>query len=120
MPLGTELGLGPGDFVLNGDPTPPDKKGTASYPIFGPCLLWPNGWMDEDATWYGSRHCVRRRPSSAPSASFGPPESTTQTANRSVQPFCTAHGRKTLYFTMGALSRKIAPTHGDLDPPSNT
>jgi len=34
-------------------------------------LLWPNGWMDEDATWtwYGSkpqprRHCVRRGPSS--------------------------------------------------------
>jgi len=25
-------------------------------------------------------------------ASFGPHESTTQTANRSVQPFCTAHG----------------------------
>ena len=19
-----------------------------------PTLLWPNGWMDEDATWYGS------------------------------------------------------------------
>jgi len=32
-------------------------------------LLWPNGWMDEDATWYGSRprprpHCIRRGPSS--------------------------------------------------------
>jgi len=27
-------------------------------------VLWPNGWMDQDATWYGggsrpSRHCVR-------------------------------------------------------------
>ena len=37
--------------------------------IFGPCLLWPNGWMDEDATCYGSRprprpHCIRRGPSS--------------------------------------------------------
>jgi len=20
-------------------------------PIFGPRLLWPNGWMDQDATW---------------------------------------------------------------------
>ena len=20
---------------------------------FGPCLLWPNGWMDQDVTWYG-------------------------------------------------------------------
>jgi len=30
----------------------PEKK---SYPppIFGPCLLWPNGWIDRDATWHG-------------------------------------------------------------------
>jgi len=24
-------------------------------PIFGPRLLWPNGCMDQDATWYGGR-----------------------------------------------------------------
>ena len=29
MPLGTEVGFGPGDFVLDGDPDPPEKKGTA-------------------------------------------------------------------------------------------
>jgi len=29
MPLGIQIGLGPGDFVLDGDPTPPRKKGTA-------------------------------------------------------------------------------------------
>jgi len=23
--------------------------------IHGPCLLWPNGWMDEDETWCGGR-----------------------------------------------------------------
>ena len=34
MPLGTEVGLGPGDIVLDGDPTPPPKKGTA--PNFRP------------------------------------------------------------------------------------
>jgi len=45
MPLGTEVGLGPGDIVLDGDPVPPPKKG-AHPPIFGPCLLWPNGWID--------------------------------------------------------------------------
>jgi len=28
MPLGMELGLGPGDFVLDGDPAPLPKKGT--------------------------------------------------------------------------------------------
>jgi len=35
----------------------PPTKG-AQPPIFVPCLLWPNDWMDEDATWYGNR----RRP----------------------------------------------------------
>ena len=47
----------------------PQKKGTSTHPIFGPCLLWQNGWMDEDAAWYGSRprlrpQCTRRGPSS--------------------------------------------------------
>jgi len=27
MPLSMELGLGPGDFVLDGDPAPPPQKG---------------------------------------------------------------------------------------------
>ena len=27
MPLGMEVGLGPGDFVLDGDPAPPPQKG---------------------------------------------------------------------------------------------
>jgi len=30
MPLGMEVGLGPGDFVLDRDAAPP---------VFGPCLL---------------------------------------------------------------------------------
>jgi len=34
-------------------------------------VLRPNGWMDQDATWYGGRprprrHCVRWRPSNTP------------------------------------------------------
>jgi len=69
MALGIEVGLSPGDFVFDGDPTPPEKKGTAPPIYFGPCLSWPNGWMDENATWYGSRpqprpHCVGRESSS--------------------------------------------------------
>ena len=32
----------------------------AQPPMFGPCLLWPNGWMDQDATWYGGRRRSRR------------------------------------------------------------
>jgi len=50
MPLGGEVDFDPGDIVLDGDPAPPPKGTT---PIFGPCLSWPNGWMDQDATWYG-------------------------------------------------------------------
>jgi len=50
MPLGTEVGLGPGHVVLDGDPASP-KKGTQP-PIFRPYLLWPNGWMDQDAAWW--------------------------------------------------------------------
>jgi len=42
MPLGKEVGLGPDDIVLYGDPAPP-RKGAPQTPIFGPCLLWPNG-----------------------------------------------------------------------------
>jgi len=59
----------------------PSTKGAQS-PVFGPCLLWPNGWMDHDATWYRhrlrpKRHCIRWRPSSpspkgAQSPIFGP------------------------------------------------
>jgi len=121
-----EVGLGPSHIVLDGDPAPLPKKGTAPprnfrpmsvvtkrldglsgtwyggkprprrhcvrwgpsypqnrghthyHPVFGSCLLWPNGWMDEDATWYGSRprprpHCIRRDISSARNGHSSPP-----------------------------------------------
>ena len=48
MKLGMQVGLGPGHIVLDGNPAPPPKG--AQPPIFGPCLLWPNGCMDKDAT----------------------------------------------------------------------
>jgi len=45
LPLGTEVG--PGDTALDGDPAPPTEslgKGHSSPPpLFGPCLLLPNG-----------------------------------------------------------------------------
>ena len=85
MPLGREVGLVPGDIVLDGDPVPPEENGAQlpqftahvpcglsprhivldedpaprkaaqSPPLFGSCLLWPNGWMAQDATLYGGR-----------------------------------------------------------------
>ena len=62
VPLGVQVGLSPGHIVLDGDPAPSQK--VARPTIFGPCLLWPNSWMNQDATWYGGRcrprrHCVR-------------------------------------------------------------
>jgi len=67
MKLGMEVGLGPGHILSDGDLAPLLKRGTA--PIFGPYLLWPNGWISQGATWYGGRprprrHCVRWGPSS--------------------------------------------------------
>ena len=41
MSLGTEIGLDPGDIVLDGDPARPTKE-AQQPPLFGPCLLWPN------------------------------------------------------------------------------
>ena len=82
MSLGMEVGLGLRDIVFDVDPATPRKKAHPLPPNFGPCLLWPNGWMDEDAAWYGSRprlrpHCTRQDPSSrkrgtAPPPSFRP------------------------------------------------
>jgi len=53
-----------------GTQVPPEQSAHPLSPSFWPMFLWPNGWMDEDATWYGSRtrprpHCIRRGPSSA-------------------------------------------------------
>ena len=80
MPLGTEVGLGRGlrNIVFDVDPTTPRKRAHPPLPNFGPCLLWPNGWMDEDAAWYGSRrrprpHCTRRGPTSRKKGTAAPP-----------------------------------------------
>jgi len=48
MLLGREVGLSPSDIVLDVDPAPFSQKG-AEPPIFDPCLLWLNGWMDQNA-----------------------------------------------------------------------
>jgi len=61
-PLDMEVNLGPGDIVLDGNPVPLTRA--KHVPLFGPCLLWSNGWMDQDDTWYADRlrprpHCIR-------------------------------------------------------------
>ena len=44
--LGPEVGFVPGHIVLDGDPAPPPRKGHNPR-IFGPCVLWPNGWINQ-------------------------------------------------------------------------
>jgi len=79
------------------------KKGTQQPPLCGPCLLWPNGWMDQDATWYGGRprprpHCARwglssptKRGTAAPT--FGPRllSPNGRSSQQLLSSCCTAH-----------------------------
>jgi len=39
MALGIKVGLGPGDFVFDGDRAPPEKKGTAPTQFFYPMSI---------------------------------------------------------------------------------
>jgi len=78
MPFGMEVGLGPDDFVLDGDSAPLPKKG-AEPPIFGPYLLWPNSCMDQDDTWHGGGsvprpHYARWGPIPSPKKGAEPPQ----------------------------------------------
>jgi len=50
MKVGMQAGLSPEHILLDGDPAPLPPKGDSPL-ISGPYLLWPNGWMDQDATW---------------------------------------------------------------------
>jgi len=47
MPLGTEVGLAPGNIELDDYPASP-KKGAQQFPRFLAHVLWPHGWMDQD------------------------------------------------------------------------
>jgi len=112
---------------------PPEKKGTPTLPNFGSCLLWPNGWMDEDAAWYGSRpqpgpHCTMRGPCSHERDTAAPLFSAR---------VCCGHGRPSQLLLSSCLHRlqqsvpilysgtppaplKIAPSHWGSGPPSDT
>jgi len=65
----------PHHIVLDGDPAAPKK---AQSLILGPRLSWLNGWIDQDATWYGGspkhrRHCGRWGPISTKKSQQPPP-----------------------------------------------
>ena len=69
----------------------PPRRAQPPHPIFGPCLLCSNGWMEQDATCYRSRprprpHCVRRGPSC-------PRKRGTTTPSLFSAIVCCGHGR---------------------------
>ena len=44
----------PTGLCVRWEPIPLHKKGAEPSPPkkIGPCLLWPNGWMDQGGTWH--------------------------------------------------------------------
>jgi len=73
----TEAEVAEKDKAIQGSRLRPRVHNLAAQP----CLLWPNGWMDQDATWYEGRprprpHCITLGPSS-----------TTTTTTTVLQPF---------------------------------
>ena len=100
MSLGMEEGLGPDDIVLDGDPA-------RTSPIFGPCLLWPNGWIDQGGTWQGggpwsTPHCARSKLSS-------PPQKTGQRPQFSAHFYCG----QTVGYTKMPLGMEVVLSPGD-------
>jgi len=52
------IGLGPGDFVLDGNSAAPLPKKGAEHPQFAAHVyiyIWLNYLMNEDASWYAGR-----------------------------------------------------------------
>ena len=50
MPLGREVDLASGNIMQDEDAALPPQKGHGSPALLGPCLLWPNGSMNQDVT----------------------------------------------------------------------
>ena len=75
MPLCTEVGLGPGDIVLDGDLAPPQKKGTGALPHFATHVYCgqPVGWIKMPLGRQVDLGLVRRRPSPPPRKDGQPP-----------------------------------------------
>jgi len=54
MPLGREVGLGPSDILLDGDPAAVSKR-RHNPPIFWPMSVVAKRLDDQDANWYKGR-----------------------------------------------------------------
>jgi len=87
MPLGVDVGRevtwsgddltqSPRGVCVRWRPSPPPQKVGGDRQIFLPCLFWPNGGMDQDATLHNGRPkprrlCVRWGPSRLPTKGMG-------------------------------------------------
>jgi len=66
--MNSRLVLFLGDCFTNGSPYAMGPLSSVC-PVYDVGVLWPNGWMDQDATWYGGKprprpYCVRWGPAS--------------------------------------------------------
>jgi len=89
-------------------PSPHPKRKSISLAVFAQCRRVSSGTLAPPSQYDWA------------SASYGPSESTTQTVNRSVKPFCTAHATTSLYFTIGVRFPKNCPFPWRSGPPCNT
>jgi len=76
--LGMEVGLGPGHIVLDGDPTPSQKRGRCPVLNLRPISIVAKRLDASHATWYGGRPqprrlCVRWGRSPLPKKGAEPP-----------------------------------------------
>ena len=69
LPLGMEIGLGPGDFVLDGDPAPPSPKGGRA-PNFRPMSIVAKRL--DGSKWHLAWRWARWGPSSPPLKGHSP------------------------------------------------
>ena len=111
-----------------GPSSPSPKKGTEPPPIFRPCLLWPNDWMDQNATWCGGRprskrHCLRwetqlplkrgTSPTFRPMSIVAKRSPISTTAEQLLR---SLRQRVAILYNGLPLPLNIAPSYGDLDP----
>jgi len=85
-------------------------------------VLWPNGWMDQDATWYGGRprprpHCVRWGLSSPSDTMWPGPRSTSVPSGILIHP--TVWPQYTNVTTRGEVGPHSSPPRkGAQQPPT--
>jgi len=93
-PLGTEVDLGTGHIVLDGDPALRERDIAAPSPLFGPCLLWPRSPISATDELLFMNHSVHAKmlkllgtstgaPPLDPTGDFHPPDHLSRASQKS-------------------------------------